>query len=89
MAQQKQWMLKTRSPSPLLPGKVEKQTIVAACETFIAEVLKPRFLPQVRPTGQGGRYRILASSYRLVHRDNTAPWSPDFYDRRFILPALS
>ena len=44
--------------------------IIAACETFIAEVLKPRFLPQVTPNAwnyvidihgawSGGRYRFM------------------------------
>ncbi len=28
----------------------EKAAIAAACERFIAEVLKPRFLPEVRPS---------------------------------------
>jgi hypothetical protein len=28
----------------------EKAAIATACEDFIAEVLKPRFLPEVRPT---------------------------------------
>jgi len=43
-------MLKTRAPRPVLPDKAERQTIIAACEVFIAEVLKPRFLPAIRPT---------------------------------------
>ena len=28
----------------------EKQAIIAACERFITDVLKPRFLPEIRPT---------------------------------------
>jgi hypothetical protein len=28
----------------------DKQRIGALCDTFIAEVLKPRFLPEIRPT---------------------------------------
>lgn len=31
-------------------GAEEKAAIGARCERFIAEVLKPRFLPEVRPT---------------------------------------
>jgi hypothetical protein len=31
-------------------GAEEKAAIAARCERFIAEVLKPRFLPEVRPT---------------------------------------
>jgi len=48
----------------------EKRRIVAACEAFISDVLKPRFLPQIVPTkfnyaidirgvGAGGRYRFV------------------------------
>jgi hypothetical protein len=32
------------------PTPTEKRSITAACERFVAEVLKPRFLPEVRPT---------------------------------------
>jgi hypothetical protein len=32
------------------PSPSEKATIVAACERFITEVLRPRFLPEIRPT---------------------------------------
>lgn len=35
---------------PALPDDVEKRAIVAACEGFIRDVLKPRFLAEVRPT---------------------------------------
>ena len=32
------------------PSEVEKQTIASACERFIEDVLKPRFLPKIHPT---------------------------------------
>ena len=32
------------------PPEGEKRAITAACEAFLAEVLKPRFLPEIRPT---------------------------------------
>jgi hypothetical protein len=32
------------------PSADEKSVITAACEKFIADVLKPRFLPEIRPT---------------------------------------
>ncbi len=35
---------------PAAPNGTEKQLIVTACEAFIRDVLKPRFLPQIRPT---------------------------------------
>ncbi len=44
-------MPSARAARPELPSEAEKQAIVAAaCEAFIRDVLKPRFLPQVRPT---------------------------------------
>ena len=58
----------------------EKRTIVAACETFIRDVLKPRFLPEIQPTQwnyvidirgawAGGRYRFI-QRYRCGRPEN-------------------
>lgn len=50
----------------------EKATIAAACEHFIAHTLKPRFLPEVRPTefnylvDINGRWR--GSKYSFITR---------------------
>lgn len=49
MARKKQWMRTTRAPQPA-PDELEKAVIVAACEAFIRDVLKPRFLPEINPT---------------------------------------
>ncbi len=60
----------TRSTRPKPPDDAEKQMIVAACEAFTVDVLKPRFLPQIRPTEwnyvidihgawAAGRYRFM------------------------------
>ena len=54
----------------LLPPEDEKVAIIAACDRLIADVLKPRFLPSIRPTAfnypidlygkwHGGRYRFI------------------------------
>jgi hypothetical protein len=44
MAKQRVWVrLRTLSNQ-------EKAAVSAACDRFIAEVLKPRFLPEIRPT---------------------------------------
>jgi hypothetical protein len=70
VARKKQWMRVVRAPKPVLPDEAEKQAIVAACETFIRDILKPRFLPEIRPTRwnyvvdirgawAGGRYRFM------------------------------
>ena len=52
------------------PSPAEKAAITAACERLIAEVLRPRFLPQIRPSAlfnypvaidgkwHGNRYRF-------------------------------
>jgi hypothetical protein len=70
MARRKQWIPATRASRPALPDEVEKRAIVATCEGFIREILKPRFLPEVRPTEwnyaidihgawAAGRYRFM------------------------------
>jgi hypothetical protein len=62
------------------PSESEKARITAACQRFIDEVLKPRFLPAVRPTQfnycvdiqgkwQGPRYRFI-QRYRSGFPEN-------------------
>jgi hypothetical protein len=64
----KVWM--KRAARPVQPDDAEKQAIIAACEAFIRDVLKPRFLPNIKPTEwnyvidirgawAGGRYRFM------------------------------
>jgi hypothetical protein len=70
MARAKQWMARAQAARPDLPHEAEKQTIIAACEAFIRDVLRPRFLPEVTPTAwnyvidihgasAAGRYRFM------------------------------
>jgi hypothetical protein len=77
---QKVWQLSARSPGPAQPDLPERQAIVSACETFIRDVLKPRFLPRIRPTKwnyvidihgawAGGRYRFM-QRYRSGHEQS-------------------
>lgn len=58
------------TPRPVPADPAEKQTIIATCEAFIADVLKPRFLPVITPTPfnypidihgdwRAGRYRFI------------------------------
>jgi len=58
----------------------EKAEIAATCERFIAETLKPRFLPMIRPTQfnypvdifgkwRGAKYSFI-TRYRSGHADN-------------------
>lgn len=62
------------------PSESEKAAIIATCQRFIDEVLKPRFLPDIRPTAfnypvdifgkwHGNRYRFL-QRYRSGFPEN-------------------
>jgi hypothetical protein len=75
---QKAWVKAPPRPSP--PDETERRQIIAACEAFIRDILKPRFLPQVRPTEwnyvvdihgawAAGRYRFM-QRYRSGYEDN-------------------
>ena len=77
---QKVWQQSRRTPSPALPTAQEKRAIISACETFIREVLKPRYLPEIKPTEwnyviditgawAGGGYRFM-QRYRSGFKDN-------------------
>ena len=70
MRRPKVWMERRTAPRPALPDAAEQRAIIAACEAFIRDILKPRFLPEVRPTQwnyvidlhgawAGGRYRFM------------------------------
>ena len=69
----------------VLPSEVEKVKIIATCDKFVAEVLKPRFLPKIRPTEfnypvaiygkwHGGRYRFI----ERFHSDSRDAIEPEF-----------
>jgi hypothetical protein len=62
-------------------GAAEKAAIAATCERFVAEILKPRFLPAIRPTQwnypvdifgkwRGSKYSFI-TRYRSGFPDNT------------------
>ncbi|WP_082179921.1 hypothetical protein [Asticcacaulis sp. AC402] len=66
----KKWVSVATRPKPQKPDDSEKAAIISACEVFVTEVLKPRFLPVITPTPfnypvditgawAGGRYRFL------------------------------
>ncbi len=70
LASKKQWMPKRVTPRPGKASDADKHAIVTACERFIADILKPRFLPDIRPTEwnyvvdihgawHAGRYRFM------------------------------
>jgi len=66
-----------------LPPEAEKATIIAACDKFAIEVLKQRFLRQIRPTEfnypvdiygkwHGGRYRFI-ERFQSEHPEAITP----------------
>ncbi len=63
----RQWIQVAKSPSPS-----EKAAIGTACDRFIADVLKPRFLPEIRitefnyPVDIGGKWH--GRYYRFFQR---------------------
>ena len=72
------------------PPEDEKRSISQACEAFIHDILMPRFLPEIRPTGfnypvdifgkwHGGKYRFIQ---RFRSDDVENALEPEF-DRPF------
>jgi hypothetical protein len=72
MVRPKQWTRTTRTTRPAAADDLEKQAIIAACKTFIRDVLTPRFLPEIRPSewnyviGIHGAW--MAGRYRFMQR---------------------
>ncbi len=65
------------------PPEKEKHAISESCQTFIEQVLKPRFLPEIRPTRfnypidifgkwHGGKYRFI-QRFRSDREDALEP----------------
>jgi hypothetical protein len=80
MTIERNWRQAGRRQAAKDVGDAEKRAIIAACEAFIRDVLKPRFLPQVIPTKwnyvvdihgawAAGRYRFM-QRYRSGMEDN-------------------
>jgi hypothetical protein len=85
----KGWVRVPSKPKPA--EEAEKRRIVATCEAFIRDVLKPRFLPQIKPTEwnypidifgvwAGGRYRFM-QRFRSGHKDNLGEEFDDPFTR--------
>jgi hypothetical protein len=85
----KTWQPVRQPPRPAIPDDQDQRAIITACETFIRDVLKPKFLPEIRPTEwnylidihgawAAGRYRFMRR-YRSGHADNPG-WE---FDRAF------
>ena len=70
MARKRRGTWTARAARRVPPDEAEKRAIVGACEAFIRNVLKPRFLPEIVPSEwnyvvdirgawAGGRYRFM------------------------------
>ena len=70
MARERRGTWAARAARGMPPDEAEKRAIVGACEAFIRNVLKPRFLPEIAPSEwnyvvdirgawAGGRYRFM------------------------------
>jgi hypothetical protein len=70
------------------PPETEKAAIIAACNRFIAEVLKPRFLPEIRPTKFNYPIDIYGkwhgNKFRFIERFRSD--SPDAIEPEFDAP---
>jgi hypothetical protein len=66
-----QWVWAPQRSQPK-PPESEKTAITAACERFIADVLKPRYLPRIEPTSFNYPVDIYGkwhgNKYRLIQR---------------------
>jgi hypothetical protein len=82
-----QWV-RVRAQVGQKPPTSEKETITAACERFLAEVLRPRFLPEIRPTSFNYPVAIIGkwrgNKYRFVQRFRSD--SPDAIEPEFEAP---
>ena len=72
-----------------LLSEAEKDALGARCECFIAEVLKPRFLPEIRPTQFNycvdikGKWRGSQYSFIQRYRSGRAPNLGEEWDSPF------
>ena len=82
-----QWVWARQRGQPK-PPESEKTTITAACERFIAEVLKPRYLPRIEPTSFNYPVDIYGkwhgNKYRFIQRFSSD--RPDAIAPKFDAP---
>ena len=77
------------------PSAGEKLAISAACEKFIADVLKPRFLPEIQPTEfnypiaicgkwHGNKYRFITRFRSDDHRSDAPEFEEPFARLEYV-----
>ena len=80
-------MRKPPRPNPAF-SEAEKARVTAACERLIAEFMKPRFLPEIRPTQFNYPVDILGkwrgAQYRFIQRYRSG--FPDNLGEEFDAP---
>jgi len=76
MVTKRVWRLSRKPARPAKIDELEKRGMVDACEAFIAKVVRPRFLPEIKPSdrfnypidirgdSRAGRYRFM-QRYRV------------------------
>ena len=70
-------------------GTVEKSAVTTACSRFIAEILKPRFLPEIRPKPFNypidifGKWRGRSYSFMTRYRAGYAGNTGEEFDAAF------
>jgi hypothetical protein len=94
----KTWRLSSRRRTPVVPEH-EKQMVIAACDHFIREVLRPKFLPEIVPTEwnypvgihgkwHGGRFRFV-QRFRSDRPDAiTSEFDAPFARIEWVAPGL-
>jgi hypothetical protein len=74
------WAFRAPRPAPA-SLKRDKPLIEAVCQRFIEETLKPRFLPEIRPTEFNYpvdiRGRWHGANFRFIQRYRLPPPNPD------------
>jgi hypothetical protein len=92
------WRLSSRRRTPVVPEH-EKQMVIAACDHFIREVLRPKFLPEIVPTEwnypvgihgkwHGGRFRFV-QRFRSDRPDAiTSEFDAPFARIEWVAPGL-
>ena len=78
-------------PRPVRANRRSRQSIIAACETFIVAVLKPRFLPKISPTAFNYQIDIRGESRARtlsLHPALPAPAWNTILERNLTHPSL-
>lgn len=85
----KRWMKVVERPRPAKATESQKAAIISACDAFIRDVLKPRFLPEIKPNEFNyavdifGDWRAGRYSFMQRFRSDAPNRLRDEFDRPF------